>query len=207
MVLLGATDSDRRGSVNVPTSEEDMVPRSQDPSSAGTEVSTDSVMVVLRLVGHLLTDEERKVCLEMESGTFVPLETILPLWESIARRIPDQMKTAIKGMIYRGRGILSEMGVRTPADALRVSNAQYQTFNRGPRIGGRQVVVEKRGEVIVDESTWQRCEISAWFIEAYVRAFGARGVRIEHLNPCRIKGDRYCRFRVRWSRVEQTRGV
>jgi hypothetical protein len=108
---------------------------------------------------------------------------------------------AIKGMIYRNRRYLEETGARTPADALRVSSVLYQTFHRGPRVGGREVIAEGENEVIVDDSSWVGCRACGWFIEAIVRAFGARAVRIDHLNPCRRKGDRHCRIRVRWSGV------
>jgi hypothetical protein len=172
-------------------------------AGSGTEVLADGILLIFKFVESHLEEEERRFYEGLKSGDYVPLERLLPIWESLARRIPNEMNAAIKGMVYRTKRILAEAGARTPADAVRVSNVLYQTFNRGPRIGGIEVVAEGENETLVDSSTWVGCEPSAWFFEAIVRAFGARAVRIEHLKPCQRRGDRYCRHRGRWSGVKQ----
>jgi len=173
------------------------------PAGSGTEISSDGVLLVLKFVAQHLTEKELGLLKDLKPGEYLPLEDLLPIWETITQRIPQEIKAAIKGMIYRNKRILAETGARTPADALRVSNLLYQAYNRGPRLGGREVVAEGANEVIVDDSTWPGCRTCGWFIEAYVRAFGARAVRIEHLKPCRLRGDRQCRLRVGWSGVKQ----
>jgi hypothetical protein len=167
----------------------------------GTEISTDGILLVLKFVETFMTGSEHRIYEDLKGGDYVSLDIVRPMWESLAESIPDQLKAAIKGAIYARRKLLDETGARSPADALRVSNLLYQTFTRGPRIGGREVVTEGAQEVVVDDSTWPSCRISAWFIEAYVRAFGARGVRVEHLGPCRERGNPRCRYRVRWTAV------
>jgi len=157
----------------------------------------------LKFVETHLTGTERAFYENLKPGEYVPLEILMPVWESLTQRIPKEMKAAIKGMIFRTRRILAETGVQRPADALRVSNVLYQTFNRGPRLGGVEVVSEGENEAVVDNSTWAGCIAGMWFFEAVVRAFGARAVRLEHLRPCQRRGDRYCRYRGRWSGVKQ----
>ncbi len=166
------------------------------------EVSTDGIHLLMKFVERFLDEADRERFRAMQPGEWVPLDSVYPVWEDLVARIPDQMKAAIKGAVYARAKILEETGARSPADALRVSNILYQAFNRGPQLGGREVVQEGSNEVIVDDSAWPGCRISPWFIEAFVRAFGARGVRVEHLDPCRGRGERFCRYRVRWSRVE-----
>ncbi len=173
------------------------------PRESGTEILSDGVLLVLKFVESHLNGSELELLKELKPGEYVPLETLLPLWELLTKRIPDELRAAIKGMVYRNKRILAETGAKSPADALRFSNVLYQTFNRGPRLGGREVVAEGDNEVIVDDSTWPGCGTCVWFIEAYVRAFGARAVRIEHLKPCRLRGERQCRYRVRWAGVKQ----
>ena len=168
---------------------------------SGTELLTDGVLLVLKFVEQLLTPDELRFYRELKPGEYVLLSNIFPVWEGLTERIPDQMKAAVKGMIYGNRRILTGAGAKTPTDALRVGNLLYQSFNRGPRIGGWIVVAEKDNEAIVDDSTWPGCGVCDWFIEAHVRAFGARAVRIKHLEPCRKRGERHCRYRVRWSSV------
>ncbi len=165
----------------------------------GTEISTDGILLVLKFVETFMSGSERRIYEDLKAGDYVSLDIVRPMWESLTESIPDQLKAAIKGMIYTHRKLLDETGARSPADALRVSNLLYQTFTRGPRIGGREVVAEGEKEVVVDDSTWPGCRVTVWFIEAYVRAFGAKGVRIEHLGPCRERGNPQCRYRVRWT--------
>jgi hypothetical protein len=166
---------------------------------SGTEVLSDGILLIFKFMEPRLIGAERRFYEDLRPGEYVPLESLLPIWESLVQRIPKEMKAAIKGMIYRTKRILADTGVRTPADALRVSNLLYQTFNRGPRIGGVEVVTERENEAVVDDSTWVGCVAGAWFFEGIVRAFGARAVRIEHLKPCRRGRERYCRHRGRWS--------
>jgi hypothetical protein len=173
-------------------------------AGSGTEVLADGILLIFKFVESHLIGAERQFYKDLKPGEYVPLETLLPIWESLAERIPKELKAAIKGMIYRTKGILTETGVRRPADALRASNVLYQTFNRGPRIGGIEVVSEGENEAVVDNSTWVRCVTGAWFLEAVVRAFGARAVHIEHLKPCQRQGERYCRHRGRWSSVKES---
>ena len=166
------------------------------------EVSTDGIHLLMKFLERFLDEADLERFRAMKPGEWIPLDSVYPVWEDLVARIPDEMKAAIKGAVYARAKILEETGARSPADALRVSNILYQAFNRGPRLGGREVVQEGPNEVIVDDSAWPGCRISPWFIEAFVRAFGARGVRVEHLDPCRRRGERFCRYRVRWSRVE-----
>jgi len=173
-------------------------------AQSGTEVLADGILLIFKFIAPHLSVAERRFYEDLKPGEYVPLESLLPIWESLVQRIPKELKAAIKGMIYRTKRILAETGVRRPADALRVSNDLYQTFNRGPRIGGIKVVSEPANEVVVDNSTWVGCVAVAWFIESVVRAFGARAVRIEHLKPCQRRGERYCRQRARWSGVKQS---
>jgi hypothetical protein len=172
------------------------------PSPETIEVSVDGIHLLMKFLERFLDDEELSRFRAMKPGEWVPLDSVYPVWEDLVARIPEQMRAAIKGAVYARAKILEETGARSPADALRVSNILYQVFNRGPRLGGREVVHEGPNEVIVDDSTWPGCRIDPWFIEAFVRAFGARGVRVEHLDPCRGRGERFCRYRVRWARVE-----
>ncbi len=172
---------------------------------SGTELLTDGVLLVLKFVEQFLTVEELHLYRTLRPGEYVRLSEIYPMWESLTRRIPDQMKAAVKGMIYRNKRILDAAGAKTPADALRVANLLYQSFNRGPRIGGWIVVAEKENEAIVDDSTWTGCGVCGWFIEAHVRVFGAKAVRVYHLGLCRSRGDRHCRYRVLWSGVKSAR--
>ena len=188
--------------MNAPEMEKE-VPRTRAAApQAGTELLTDGVLLVLKFVESLLTPEELQFYRTLKPGEYVLLSKILPIWEGLTRRIPDQMKAAVKGMIYGNRRILTGAGAKTPTDSLRVANLLYQSFNRGPRIGGWIVVAEKENEAVVDDSTWPGCGTCAWFIEAHVRVFGAKAVRIKHLEPCRTRGDRHCRYRVRWSGVK-----
>jgi hypothetical protein len=167
----------------------------------GTEISTDGILLVLKFVETFMSGSERRIYQDLKAGDYVSLDIVRPLWESMTESFPDQFKAAIKGMIYTHKKLLDETGARSPADALRVSNLLYQTFTRGPRIGGREVVAEGENEVVVDDSTWPGCRVAVWFIDAYVRAFGAKGVRIDHLEPCRNEGNRECRYRVRWTSI------
>ena len=172
---------------------------------AGTELLTDGVLLVLKFVEQFLTVEELRFYRSLMPGEYVLLSEIYPMWESLTLRIPTQLKAAVKGMIYRNKRILDAAGAKTPTDALRAANLLYQSFNRGPRIGGWIVVAEKENEAIVDDATWPGCGVCAWFIEAHVRVFGAKAVRINHLESCRKRGDRHCRYRVRWSGVKSAR--
>jgi hypothetical protein len=172
------------------------------PTEEPTEISTDGILLVMKFLERFLTAEERAFAAEMKPGVYLPLTLVYPIWERLTFRVPDEMRAAIKGMVYARMKLLEETGARSPADALRVSNLVYQAFNRGSRMGGREVVAEGENEAIVDDSTWPGCRVAPWFMDAYVRAFGARGVRVEHLESCRTRGERFCRFRVRWSRVE-----
>ncbi|MDP3939336.1 MAG: hypothetical protein Q8R92_14530 [Deltaproteobacteria bacterium] len=146
-------------------------------AESGTEVLTDGILLTFKFVETHLIGEERRFYKELKPGEYIPLESLMPIWEALVERIPKELKAAIKGMIFRTKSLLAETGVRRPADAMRVSNVLYQTFNRGPRLGG---------------------------VEAVLRAFGARAVRIEHLTPCQRRGERYCRYRGRWSGVKQS---
>ena len=166
---------------------------------------TDGVLLVLKFVEQFLTKEELRFYRNLTPGEYVLLSEIYPIWDSLTKRIPNQMKAAVKGMIYRNKRILDAAGAKSPADALRVANLLYQSFNRGPRIGGWIVVAEKENEAIVDDSTWPGCGVCDWFIEAHVRVFGAKAVRVHHLDPCRKRGDRHCRYRVRWLAVKKAR--
>ena len=173
-------------------------------SEEPTKISAEGISLALKFVERFLTEDELQLVRKMQPGAFLPLEQIRWVWDNLVRRAPVEMKAAIKGMIYAQRKMLEETGARSPADFLRVSNIVYQTFTRGARIGGREVVSEGQNELVVDDSTWPGCKVAPWFIEAYVRAGGAggaRGVRIEHLELCRTKSDRICRYRVRWSSV------
>ncbi|MFQ5457644.1 MAG: hypothetical protein ACE5FC_04215 [Myxococcota bacterium] len=174
-------------------------------AQSGTEVLADGILLIFKFVEVHLVGAERRFYKELKPGEYVPLETLKPVWESLTQRIPREMKAAIKGMTFRTKGILAETGVQRPADALRVSNEFYQAFNRGPRIGGIEVVSASADEAVVDNSTWVGCTGGAWFFEAIVRAFGARGVHIEHLKPCQRLGDRYCRYRGRWAGMKHPR--
>ena len=173
-------------------------------AESGTEVLADGILLIFKFLEPHLSGAERRFYEDLKSGEYVPLESLLPIWESLVQRIPKEVKAAIKGMIYRTKRILAETGVRRPADALRVSNELYQTFIRGPRLGGIKVVSEGANEVVIDTSTWVGCVANAWFFEAIVRAFGARAVRIEHLKPCQRRGERYCRYWGRWSGVKRS---
>lgn len=173
-------------------------------ADSGTEVLSDGTLLIFKFLELHLIGAERRFYEGLKPGEYVPIESLQPIWKSLVQRIPKEMKSAIKEMVYRTKGILAETGVRTPADALRVSNVLYQTFNRGPRIGGIEVVTARENEAVVDDSTWVGCLAGAWFFEAVVRAFGARAVRIEHLKPCQRGGERYCRHRGRWSGVKQS---
>ena len=173
-------------------------------AESGTEILADGILLIFKFVESHLIGAERRFYKDLEPGEYVPLESLLPIWEALVQRIPKEMNAAIKGMIYRTKPILAETGVRRPVDAVRASNVLYQTFNRGPRIGGIEVVSESVNEAVVDVSTWVGCVAGAWFFEAVLRAFGARAVRIEHLNPCQRRGERYCRFRGRWSGEKQS---
>jgi hypothetical protein len=173
-------------------------------ADSGTEVLADGILLIFKFVESHLIGAERRFYEDLKPGEYVPLESLLPIWEALVQRIPKEMKVAVKGMIYRTKPLLTETGVRSPADALRVSNDLYQTFIRGPRLGGIKVVSEGANEVVIDTSTWVGCVANAWFFEAVIRAFGARAVRIEHLKPCQRRGDRYCRHRARWSGVKQS---
>lgn len=188
-----------------PEIERDPSPGEITAPQSGTELSTDGVLLVLKFVEQFLTVDELRFYRSLKPGEYVLLAEIHPIWESLTKRIPVQMKAAVKGMIYRNKRILDAAGAKTPADALRVANLLYQSFNRGPRIGGWIVVAEKEMEAIVDDSTWTGCGVCGWFIEAHVRVFGAKAVRVHHLEPCRKRGDRHCRYRVRWSGVKSAR--
>lgn len=173
-------------------------------AESGTEVLTDGILLIFKFVETHLIGAERRFYMDLKPGEYIPLESLTPIWESLVQRIPKEMYAAIKGMIFRTKSLLAGTGVRRPADAVRVSNVLYQTFNRGPRLGGIEVVSEGGNEAVVDNSTWTGCVAGAWFFEAVLRAFGARAVRIEHLTPCQRRGERYCRYRGRWSGVKQS---
>jgi len=173
-----------------------------DPSPDTIEIPVDTIHLLMKFLEPFVDEEVIARFRAMKPDEWVPLDSVYPIWEDLVARVPEQMKAAIKGVVYARAKVLEETGAKSPADALRVSNIMYQAFNRGPRLGGREVVREGPNEAIVDDSTWFDCRSAPWLIEAFVRAFGARGVRVEHLDPCRGRGERFCRYRVRWLRVE-----
>jgi hypothetical protein len=172
-------------------------------AESGTEVLTDGILLIFKFMESHLNEEELRFYKDLKPGEYVPLESLRPIWDALAERIPTEMKAAIKGMVFRTRGILAETGAQTPGDAVRASNVLYQAFVRGPRIGGVEVLTEAENEAVTNDLTWVRCPSGGWFFEAVLRAYGARAVRIEHLNPCQRKGERYCRLRGRWSGVKR----
>lgn len=92
-------------------------------------------------------------------------------------------------------------GIDSIEKALAVLDAAYRTNHRGGEIG--QYRVEKTGdnEVVVISETPYPCEFDNGLIEAVARKF-SKGLAVtvvhEVAGPCRKKGDKACRYTVKW---------
>ncbi|MFQ5458195.1 MAG: hypothetical protein ACE5FC_07075, partial [Myxococcota bacterium] len=87
--------------MSVPEMEKEVPRPVASQPQAGTELSTDGVVLVLKFVESHLTPDELRFYQGLKPGEYVLLSKILPIWEGLTRRIPGQMKAAVKGMIYR----------------------------------------------------------------------------------------------------------